>query len=101
MNSLRRIVAALLFITAALAFAWSEAKPSASSAPPNPVVSSPEPDAQWTVEGEKRYRANCGRCHQAPHKFSPRTMSMAIRHMRVRGMLTEEDMKYVLYYMTH
>ena len=101
MNSLRRIVAGLLFITAALAFARSETKPSTALAPPNPVVSSPESNGQWTVEGEKRYRANCSRCHQAPHKFSPRTMSMAIRHMRVRGMLTEDDMKYVLYYMTH
>jgi hypothetical protein len=56
---------------------------------------------QWMVEGEKRYRANCGRCHQAPHKFPPRAMATAIRHMRVRAMLTEADMKYVTYYMTH
>ncbi|HEX8817289.1 MAG TPA: cytochrome c [Terriglobales bacterium] len=56
---------------------------------------------RWMAEGEKRYRTNCGRCHQPPHKFPPRTMSMAVRHMRVRGMLTEDDMKYVLYYMTH
>jgi len=28
-------------------------------------------------------------------------MATAVRHMRVRGMLTDEDMKYVLYYMTH
>lgn len=64
-------------------------------------ISSAEQDAQWRLEGERRYRANCGRCHQAPHKFPPRAMAMAIRHMRVRAMLTDEDMKYVLYYMTH
>lgn len=60
-----------------------------------------EPNLRWMMEGEKRYRTNCGRCHQPPHKFEPRVMATAVRHMRVRGMLTDEDMKYVLYYMTH
>lgn len=100
MNGPGKILLALFFILAALVLAWPKAKPSAAG-PPSPVVSSPDPGEQWMVEGEKRYRANCGRCHQPPHKFPPRAMSMAIRHMRVRGMLTEDDMKYVLYYMTH
>ena len=52
------------------------------------------------IEGEKRFRANCGRCHMAPHKFPPRVMATAIRHMRVRAMLTDEDMRYILHYMT-
>jgi len=64
-------------------------------------ISSTEQDAQWRLEGERRYRANCGRCHQAPHKLPTRAMAMVIRHMRVRAMLTDDDMKYVLYYMTH
>jgi mono/diheme cytochrome c family protein len=52
------------------------------------------------VEGEKRFRTNCGRCHQAPHKFPPRVMATAIRHMRVRAMITDEDMRLILRYMT-
>ena len=52
------------------------------------------------LEGEKRFRANCGRCHMAPHKFPPRVMAAAIRHMRVRAMLTDEDMRVILHYMT-
>jgi len=52
------------------------------------------------LEGEKRFRANCGRCHQPPHKFPPRIMAAAIRHMRVRAMLTDEDMRLILKYMT-
>jgi mono/diheme cytochrome c family protein len=52
------------------------------------------------VEGEKRFRTNCGRCHQAPHKFPPRVMAAAIRHMRVRAMITDEDMRLILRYMT-
>lgn len=52
------------------------------------------------MEGEQRFRENCGRCHQPPHKFSPRVMAAAIRHMRVRAMLTDEDMRLILKYMT-
>jgi len=52
------------------------------------------------IEGEKRFRTNCGRCHMAPHKFPPRVMATAIRHMRVRAMLTDEDMRLILLYTT-
>lgn len=51
------------------------------------------------LEGEKRFKANCGRCHQAPQKFPPRMMATIIRHMRVRATLTDEDMKFILKYM--
>jgi cytochrome c5 len=52
------------------------------------------------LEGEKRFRANCGRCHMAPHKFPPRVMATAIRHMRVRALITDEDMRLIRLYMT-
>lgn len=57
-------------------------------------------EAALRIEGEKRFRTNCGRCHMPPHKFPPRVMATAIRHMRVRAMLTEEDMRLILKYMT-
>ena len=57
-------------------------------------------EAELRVEGEKRFRTNCGRCHTAPHKFPPRVMATAIRHMRVRATLTDEDMRLILRYMT-
>ena len=57
-------------------------------------------DQSERAEGEQRFKENCGRCHQSPHKFSPRVMAAAIRHMRVRAMLTEEDMRLILKYMT-
>jgi mono/diheme cytochrome c family protein len=67
----------------------------------------PAPDAKAKtderiarLEGEKRFRTNCGRCHQPPHKFPPRVMATAIRHMRVRAMITDEDMRLILQYMT-
>jgi mono/diheme cytochrome c family protein len=52
------------------------------------------------VEGEKRFQTNCGRCHLAPQKFPPRAMATIVRHMRVRAMLTDEDMRLILRYMT-
>jgi cytochrome c5 len=100
MNSLRTSLSVLILGATALAFAGSSAK-SSEMAPTSPAVSSTEINQQWMIEGEKRYRANCGRCHQPPHKFPPRTMATAIRHMRVRAMLTDDDVKYVLYFMSH
>ncbi len=52
------------------------------------------------VQGELRFRTNCGRCHAAPHKFPPRMMATIVRHMRVRATITDEDMRLVLFYMT-
>jgi mono/diheme cytochrome c family protein len=52
------------------------------------------------VEGEKRFQTNCGRCHMPPHKFPPRMMATIVRHMRVRALITDEDMRYILAYMT-
>ncbi len=100
MNSLRNMSLVLILGLAGLAFAGSETKPS-NSVVSGSLVPSTELEQQWRIEGERRYRTNCGRCHQPPHKFPPRAMAMAIRHMRVRAILTDDDMKYVLYYMTH
>jgi hypothetical protein len=86
--------------------ATSETKPAAtsaarSSAAPRDAAHSSILDARaMRIEGEKRFRTNCGRCHMEPHKFPPRAMATVVRHMRVRAMLTEEDMKFILNYMT-
>ena len=52
------------------------------------------------IEGEKRFHANCGRCHAAPQKFPPRMMGTVLRHMRVRATITEADRRLILFYMT-
>jgi len=63
------------------------------------VQSSTQADAM-RLEGAKKFRANCSRCHAAPQKFPPRMMATIVRHMRVRATITEEDMRLVLFYMT-
>jgi mono/diheme cytochrome c family protein len=84
--------------------ALASAAPTAREATHKSATSTAAPDAVeervLRFEGEKRFRTNCGRCHQAPHKFPPRVMAAAIRHMRVRAMITDEDMRLILKYMT-
>ena len=57
-------------------------------------------DETMRLEGEKRFRSNCGRCHTAPPKFPPRMMATIVRHMRVRAAITDQDMRAILRYMT-
>lgn len=59
-----------------------------------------EKDKAIRLEGEKRFHSNCSRCHAAPPKFPPRMMGTIVRHMRVRAMLTDDDMRFILRYMT-
>jgi mono/diheme cytochrome c family protein len=76
--------------------ARGDAAPSSTLGPSKAV----HEGAYSRFEGEKRYRANCGRCHMAPHKFPPRMMATIVRHMRVRATITDEDMHIILRYMT-
>jgi cytochrome c5 len=87
-----------ILATAATLGAATDA-PNRNSTATTAVRSSAEADAM-RIEGEKRFRTNCGRCHAAPHKFPPRMMATIVRHMRVRATITDEDMRLVLFYMT-
>jgi hypothetical protein len=92
--------AALVFIpTVLISFAHAEEPSAKKDATTSSIVHSDNADAM-RVQGELRYRANCGRCHAAPRKFPPRMMATVLRHMRVRATITDEDMKLVLFYMT-
>jgi cytochrome c5 len=94
---------AVVVILAAMGAAES-GKPSSESSGAAPSVAVPQTAAQSSaairVEGEKRFRTNCGRCHMPPHKFPPKMMATIVRHMRVRALITDEDMRYILAYMT-
>jgi|KBSMisStaDraftv2_1062788.scaffolds.fasta_scaffold316363_2 cytochrome c2 len=47
-------------------------------------------------EGEKKFKQNCSRCHEAPQSFSPRISGTIVRHMRVRASLSEKDAREIL-----
>src|ERR1700685_2100383 len=90
-----------LWTAALLSIAAAAVPPrNSNSAAAPPTVSKVQDADTMRLEGEKRFRANCGRCHAAPHKFPPRMMATIVRHMRVRATITDEDMRLVLYYMT-
>jgi cytochrome c5 len=50
-------------------------------------------------EGEKKFRQNCGRCHNPPEALSPREAKAVLQHMRVRAMLSAEDEQLILKYL--
>ena len=96
-----------ILMLAAAVFAADPPKSSNASADPAAVSTtsaSAERNSEEAdnarAEGEKRFRANCSRCHAAPHKFPPRMMATIVRHMRVRATITDADMRYILAYMT-
>jgi mono/diheme cytochrome c family protein len=92
---------AFSLISAGASAAWAGAKSSKeSSSSASAAAASSTQDENLHLEGEKRFRSNCARCHAAPPRFAPRMMSTIVRHMRVRATITDEDMRLILRYMT-
>jgi cytochrome c5 len=99
--SLKRVLGSLLMLSALAVPAIARTsghKPAGS--PSSATVAPVGNEDDLRVEGEKRFRANCGRCHQSPHKFPPRMMLTIERHMRVRALITDEDLRLIVHYMT-
>ena len=71
-------------------------KPSQKTKSPQPQTQS---SAAASAEGEKRFRTNCGRCHNPPEDISPREARAVVRQMRVRAMLSAEDERLILAYL--
>lgn len=72
-------------------FGLAAAKPqqAASAQKTNPLLAQ-------RVEGERVFRANCGRCHTAPETLSPREVPAVLRQMRVRANLSAKDQQILL-----
>lgn len=79
-----------------LASAQSRGQQPQSQSPKQPSAVHTAPSSS---EGEKRFQANCGRCHQAPQDLSPREVKAVVRHMRVKAMLSAEDEQLILKYL--
>jgi cytochrome c5 len=91
-------LAMLLASTAGAGTSSSKDLPAPATAPAAPAGNSAQ-DENMRLEGEKRFRSNCGRCHAAPPKFAPRITATIVRHMRVRANITDEDMRKILRYL--
>ena len=97
--NIRASVTVLLFSFALASSVFAGSHSTNKEANPAPVLREQNADSM-RIEGEKRYHANCGRCHAAPQKFPPRMMATVLRHMRVRATVTEDDQRLILFYMT-
>lgn len=49
--------------------------------------------------GERVFKQNCSRCHDAPQSFSPRISGTIVRHMRIRASLSEQDEKAIMHFL--
>jgi cytochrome c5 len=46
--------------------------------------------------GQRKFDANCGRCHSFPEQLSPSLTGTVVRHMRVRANLSAQDEQDIL-----
>ena len=98
---LKSLCAALVTMAVLLAMASAKTRDTKVDATKSAATSQPaQHDQDMRFEGEKRFHSNCSRCHAAPPKFPARMMGTIVRHMRVRAMLTDDDVRFILRYMT-
>jgi hypothetical protein len=93
-------IAVVLSVLVLVSLAAAATPPGKKANPVSAIVTNIDNADTMRVQGELRFRTNCGRCHAAPQKFPARMMATIIRHMRVRATITDEDMRLVLFYMT-
>jgi cytochrome c5 len=89
------LVVPILSATIVLAQTSTTAKP---AAPPSKLAAKAYSTKQVDV-GQRKFDANCGRCHSFPEQLSPSITGTVVRHMRVRANLSAEDEKDILRYL--
>jgi len=50
-------------------------------------------------QGEREFRQNCSRCHNAPEELPTRVTGTVVLHMRVRASLSAADERAILRYL--
>lgn len=79
---------------------WLSASGQSSTAQnAKPVGRSHERVASHESRGERVFKQNCARCHNAPQGFPQQISGTIIRHMRVRASLSAADEKALLEFM--
>ena len=53
-------------------------------------------ESKYSSDGERVFKQNCSRCHNAPQSFPPQISGTVIRHMRVRASLSQTDEQKLL-----
>jgi len=79
--------------------AWGQSGTTAKSPPASAKQASTVATTSAPDPGERKFQANCGRCHNAPDQLSPRITGTVVRHMRVRASLSAQDERDILRYL--
>jgi cytochrome c5 len=95
----RRLFTAIFLPCCLIAFLFCAAQEAQPQSRGKSSVHAAKPASGATSEGERRFRTNCGRCHNPPEDISPREARAVIRQMRVRAMLSAEDERLILQYL--
>jgi cytochrome c5 len=92
----RLVLAAALWVIAALpALSASKMQQQDSQTATNQSAKK-DAGAASASEGEKKFKQNCSRCHEAPQSLSPHISGTILRHMRVRASLSQQDERDIL-----
>ncbi len=91
-----RLSASCVLLGAALALGMQTRSLSASSVPASSDKKDKAARPHPTSDGDRSFRQNCSRCHQAPESFPPQISGTIVRHMRVRASLSREDERAIL-----
>jgi cytochrome c5 len=92
-----KLAASCVFLGAGLVLTLQT--PGLAAAPAAPSGKQSKNGSTQTVspsEGERVFKQNCSRCHQAPESFSPLISGTIVRHMRVRASLSRDDERAIL-----
>jgi cytochrome c5 len=93
---MRRFLCSGFLLGAILALTAQTQSLAASSATASSDKKDKAARPQPTSDGERAFRQNCSRCHQAPESFPPQISGTIVRHMRVRASLSREDERAIL-----
>ena len=97
MNRLRMLTFSAAFFGALLpVIALAHATPEPRG---KQVETGPAPASAQVSRGERVFKQNCSRCHNAPQGFPPQISGTIVRHMRVRASLSAADEKALLEFM--
>ncbi len=72
--------------------------PSPKSNAAHPETAQPAQKAD-EPEGQRIFRQNCARCHDAPQGFPAQVSGTVLRHMRIRASLSQKDEKALMQFM--
>jgi len=89
------VVASLCIVAALPALSASKAQQQDSPTPAKQTVQK-EATRETASAGERKFKQNCSRCHDAPQDLSTHLSGTVLRHMRVRASLSEQDERDIL-----